>query len=86
MKLLIPFNYENPELSKTHETSQNELEPAERTQNQPKRTPKTNRETIRNDPKFENWENLVFSTSFCFSNFEPKYPNFGILGQKVLTF
>ena len=59
-------------------TSQNEPKPA-------KTTPQ-NCETTRNDPKFENWGNLKFSTSFRFSNLEPKYPNLGILGQKVLTF
>ena len=44
-------------------TSQIDLIPAKMIQ--------TNWETTRNDPKFQNWGNLEFSTSFCFSNFGP---------------
>ena len=58
-------------------TSQNKPKPAETTQKS---------KTTRNDPKFQNWGNLEFSTTFRFSNFEPKCQNFGVLGQKVLTF
>ena len=53
--------------------------------NPPKTTPQ-NCETIQNDPKIQSWGNLEFSTSFCFSNFEPKCPNLGILSQKELIF
>ena len=71
MKLLIPFNYENPELSKTHETSQNELEPAERTQNQPKRPPKQivkRSETTQNLKIGEIWHFLL---AFVFQILSP---------------
>ena len=65
--------------------SQNELKPDKTSRSQPKQ-PQKNNKTTRNDTKFQNWGNLEFSTSFPFSNFEPKYPNLRILGQKVLTF
>ena len=39
-----------------------------------------------NEPKFQNWENLEFFTSFRFSNCEAKCLNVGILGQEVPTF
>ena len=47
---------------KRPETSQIEPKPAKTTQNQLKR-PRKNFETTRNDQKFQNWENLQFSTS-----------------------
>ena len=43
------------------ETSQNNPKPAKTTQK--------NCETTWNDPKFQNWGNMEFSTSFRFSNF-----------------
>ena len=52
----------------------------------PAKTTQKNSETTRNDPKFQNWGNPDFSTSFRFSNFEPKCSNLGILGQEVSTF
>ena len=52
--------YLNPEWAKT---TRNQPKLAETTQNQLKR-PRKNSETTQNDPKFENWENLQFSTRF----------------------
>ena len=66
---------------KQDETSQNEPKPAETTQNYPKRLQKT-----ANNPKCQNWGNLEFSNSFCFSSFKPKCSNLGILDQEVPTF
>ena len=37
-------------------------------------------------PKFQNWGNLKFSINFWFSDFQTKYPNFGILGKKNSNF
>ena len=56
--------------------------------NEPKRakTSWNNPKKLRNDPKYQNWGNLEFPTSFRYLNFEPKYRNLGILDQKVLTF
>ena len=51
---------------------------------QPKRAETTQRnyETTQNDSKFQNWENLEFSSSIRFSNFKPKCPNLAVLFQK----
>ena len=62
--------------------SQKDPKTAETTQNQSKRPKKLQND--RSDPKFQNWGNLKFSTSFRSANFEPKCPNLGILGRKVL--
>ena len=58
--------------------SQNNLKPAQIT--------KKNCETTWNDPEFQIWRNMEFSNTFHFSSFNPKCPNLGVLGQKVLTF
>ena len=78
--------YLNPEWAKTTRNQLKRAETGWKNDLKPAKTTQKNSETTWNDPKFENWENLQFSTSFWFPNFEPKYPNLGILGQKVLTF
>ena len=57
-------------------------------QNKPKPVGTTQKscETTRNHPKSQNWGNSNFSTSFHFSNFEPKCRNLGILGKEVPIF
>ena len=55
---------------KQPETSQNEPKQAETTRNQPRRSPKL----------------LIANVTFFLERFEPKPPNLGALGQKVLTF
>ena len=70
-------------------TSQNDPKPAKTSRNQPKRpeNKQSNPNKIVKQPettgKFKNLGNLQFSTSFRFSNFEPKCPNLGILGQEI---
>ena len=68
--------------------SQNNPRPSKTKRNQPKRpiTGQNSPHKLRNNAKSQIWENLKFFTSSCLSNFEPKWPNRGILGQKVLTF
>ena len=63
---------------KRAETGQNKPKPAETTAQKC--------ETTRNDSKVQNWGNLGFPTRFCFSNFQPKCPNLGILGQEISAF
>ena len=64
-------------------TSRRQSKQAEISRNDRK---KKRSETTQNDANFKNWGNLEFSTSFGFSNFEPKCPNLGILGKEVSTF
>ena len=65
-------------------TSRSQSKQAEISRNDRKKKKKC--ETTQNDANFKNWGNLEFSTSFGFSNFEPKCPNLGILGKEVSTF
>ena len=70
-------------------TSHNDPKPAKTSRNEPiaaKTAQKKRCKTTRNDPKFQNWENMDSFSSFCFSNIDSKFPNLGILGQKVSTF
>ena len=70
-------------------TSHNDPKPAKTSRNEPiaaKTAQKKRCKTTRNDPKFQNWENMDSFSSFRFSNIDSKFPNLGILGQKVSTF
>ena len=69
---------------KLPKTSQNESKPVKETKIY--RKDPENCETIQNNTQFQICGNLEFSTSFCFSNFDPKCPNLGILGQEVSNF
>ena len=73
--------------SERPETSQNEPKQAETTQNQPTHPTSLKKcKMIPNNPNFNIGKNLNFCSSFHFSNFEPKCPKFGILGQKIIYF